>query len=284
MSDDEPSENLELLDTEPPEDSAAGENDGSSVGLAAILEAMLFASPHPLAVKDLRAALRSAADFAREDEMIFAHQFAEAKPAEIEGALHELARYYEESDRAYRLKETVSGFQLVSLPEYALWVRQLFPELRPARLSAAALETLAIVAYRQPVTKADLETVRGVKADGVLQTLLDRGLVKIGGRADQPGRPLLYETTTHFLEHFGLKNLNELPNSIELRKLMDQANAAKENDEVSGEPSTEAEESAGEEASTAEMIEGDAAAREPAEVEDKTQGEEEAHAADKEVR
>ncbi|MGC2579022.1 MAG: SMC-Scp complex subunit ScpB, partial [Terrimicrobiaceae bacterium] len=93
------------------------------------------------------------------------------------------------------------------------------PEYRSARLSAPGLETLAIIAYRQPITRADIEAVRGVAVDGVLQTLLDRGLVKIAGRAEIPGRPLLYETTRHFMEHFGLRNLDELPNSEELRRM-----------------------------------------------------------------
>jgi segregation and condensation protein B len=93
----------------------------------------------------------------------------------------------------------------------------LFPAPKPARLSSPALETLAIIAYRQPITRADVEAVRGVTIDGVLQTLMERGLVKISGRAEIPGRPLLYETTEFFLDHFGLRNLEELPNVTELR-------------------------------------------------------------------
>ena len=96
-------------------------------------------------------------------------------------------------------------------------MRQLFPAPKPARLSAPALETLAIIAYRQPITRADVEAVRGVNIDGVLQTLMERGLVKIAGRAEIPGRPLLYETTQFFLDHFGLRTLDELPNVEELR-------------------------------------------------------------------
>ena len=92
-----------------------------------------------------------------------------------------------------------------------------FPAPKPSRLSSPALETLAIIAYRQPITRADVEAVRGVTIDGVLQTLMERGLVKISGRAEIPGRPLLYETTEFFLDHFGLRNLNELPNVEELR-------------------------------------------------------------------
>src|SRR5581483_11194520 len=97
-------------------------------------------------------------------------------------------------------------------------VRMLFPAPKPARLSAPALETLAIIAYRQPITRADVEAVRGVSIDGVLQTLIERGLVKITGRAEIPGRPLLYETTQFFLDHFGLRSLDELPNVAELRR------------------------------------------------------------------
>jgi segregation and condensation protein B len=106
---------------------------------------------------------------------------------------------------------------LVSHPDCAGWVRKLFPGPKPARLSPPALETLAIIAYRQPITRADVEAVRGVTVEGVLQNLMERGLVKIGGRAELPGRPLLYETTEFFLEHFGLRNLDELPNAEELR-------------------------------------------------------------------
>ena len=106
---------------------------------------------------------------------------------------------------------------MVSHPDCAGWVRKLFPGPKPARLSPPALETLAIIAYRQPITRADVEAVRGVTVEGVLQNLMERGLVKIGGRAELPGRPLLYETTEFFLEHFGLRNLDELPNAEELR-------------------------------------------------------------------
>jgi segregation and condensation protein B len=125
---------------------------------------------------------------------------------------------YIQQDRAFQLVEKADGWQLASDPAFGPWVRQLFPGPKPARLSAPALETLAIIAYRQPITRADVEAVRGVTIDGVLQTLMERGLVKISGRAEVPGRPLLYDTTQLFLEHFGLRNLDELPNAEELRK------------------------------------------------------------------
>jgi segregation and condensation protein B len=107
---------------------------------------------------------------------------------------------------------------LATDPAYARWVAQLFPAPKAARLSAPALETLAIIAYRQPITRADVEAVRGVNIDGVLQNLMERGLVRITGRAEVPGRPLLYETTQFFLDHFGLRNLDELPNAEELKR------------------------------------------------------------------
>ncbi len=143
--------------------------------------------------------------------------FAGAKEAEIAAALEQLKIEYIEQDRAFQLMEKAEGWQLASDPAYAAWVRQLFPAAKPARLTSPGLETLAIIAYRQPITRADVEAVRGVAIDGVLQTLMERGLVKIAGRAEVPGRPLLYETTQFFLEHFGLRNLDELPNAEELR-------------------------------------------------------------------
>jgi segregation and condensation protein B len=125
---------------------------------------------------------------------------------------------YIQQSRAFQLVEKAEGWQLATDPGLAKWVRQLFPAPKPARLSSPALETLAIIAYRQPITRADVEAVRGVNIDGVLQTLMERGLVKIAGRAEIPGRPLLYETTQFFLDHFGLRNLDELPNAEELRR------------------------------------------------------------------
>ncbi|EDY17501.1 chromosome segregation and condensation protein ScpB [Chthoniobacter flavus Ellin428] len=114
----------------------------------------------------------------------------------------------------------MNGWTLVSDPSCAPWVRQLYPEAKPTRLSGPQLETLAIVAYRQPVTRADIEAVRGVAVDGVMQVLLDRGLVKIAGRAEVPGRPLLYSTTAYFLDHFGLKTTDDLPNAGELKRVV----------------------------------------------------------------
>jgi segregation and condensation protein B len=186
------------------------------VSLKAVVEALLFASQKPLSLKEIAAALTSAAEYFEEGPEA---SLAQVREVEINESLETLRNEYSELDRAFNLVEQVSGWVLVSRIEYQVWVRQLFPEMRPTRLSAPALETLAIIAYRQPITKADVEAIRGVTVDGVMQKLLDAGLVKITGRADIPGRPLLYVTTQHFMEHFGLKNLDELPNASELREV-----------------------------------------------------------------
>ncbi len=182
--------------------------------LVRILEALLFSAQKPLSARELVAALKSAG---AEDEAA-PNEFKRVTEAEVAAALEQLKIEFVEQGRAFQLIEKADGWQLASDPAYATWVRQLFPAAKPHRLTPPALETLAIIAYRQPITRADVEAVRGVAVDGVLQSLMERGLVKIGGRAEVPGRPLLYETTEFFLEHFGLRNLEELPNSEELRR------------------------------------------------------------------
>jgi segregation and condensation protein B len=188
--------------------------DNAVVALTQIIEALLFSAQKPLGVTEIAAAIKGAGG---EDELVL-NQFAKVRDAEVATALQQLKIGYIQQGRAFQLVEKADGWQLVTDPAYGSWVRQLFPGPKPARLSAPALETLAIIAYRQPITRADVEAVRGVTIDSVLQTLMERGLVKISGRAEIPGRPLLYETTQFFLEHFGLRNLDELPNAEELRK------------------------------------------------------------------
>jgi segregation and condensation protein B len=178
-----------------------------------VIEALLFAAHKPLNIKEITETLKSAG---AEDEFS-PNEFANVKQAEVAAAIEQLKIEYVQQGRGFQLVEKAAGWQLVSEPKYARWVRELFPATKPARLSSPALETLAIIAYRQPITRADVEAVRGVTIDSVLQTLMERGLVKISGRAEIPGRPLLYETTEFFLDHFGLRNLDELPNVEELR-------------------------------------------------------------------
>jgi len=181
--------------------------------LTKIIEALLFSAQKPMSIREMTAAIRGA-----EDDESGSNEFTRVKEAEVAAALEQLKIEYIEQGRAFQLTEKAEGWQLATDPSFAKWVRQLFPAPKPARLSAPALETLAIIGYRQPITRADVEAVRGVNIDGVLQTLMERGLVKIAGRAEIPGRPLLYETTQFFLDHFGLRNLDELPNVEELRK------------------------------------------------------------------
>src|SRR5437762_9377244 len=181
--------------------------------LSQVIEALLFSAQKPLTAAELRDALMRVGD---SDELV-PNEFARVKEAEIAVALEQLKVDYTLAPRGFQLVEKADGWQMVSHPDCARWVRQLFPGPKPARLSPPALETLAIIAYRQPITRADIEAVRGVAVDGVLQNLMERGLVKIGGRAEVPGRPLIYETTEFFLEHFGLRDLDELPNAEELR-------------------------------------------------------------------
>ena len=181
------------------------------------VEALVFASPRPLTLPELVKAIR---DAAVESEDAAVQQFAETKESDVTAALEELKGEYVQHGRALQLTEQVNGWTMTTVREAADWVRQLYPEAKPTRLSGPALETLAIIAYRQPVTRADIEAVRGVAVDGVMQVLLDRSLVSIIGRAEVPGRPLLYATTEYFLQHFGLKTVDELPNVDELRRVL----------------------------------------------------------------
>jgi segregation and condensation protein B len=178
-----------------------------------VIEALLFSAQKPLSTAEIAEALRGAG---AEDEFS-PNEFAKVREPEVAAALEQLKIECIQQSRGFQLVEKAEGWQLVTDPKYARWVRELFPGPKPARLTAPALETLAIIAYRQPITRADVEAVRGVNIDAVLQTLMERSLVKISGRAEIPGRPLLYETTQFFLDHFGLRNLEELPNVEELR-------------------------------------------------------------------
>ena len=183
------------------------------MNLSRVVEALLFSAQKPLSIRELTTAIKGAG---AEDELS-PNEFARATEAEIAAALEQLKIEYVQEEHAFAITEKAEGWQLVTDPLFVRWVRQLFPAPKPARLTAPALETLAIIAYRQPIIRADVEAVRGVSIDGVLQTLMERGLVKIAGRAEVPGRPLLYETTQFFLDHFGLRALDELPNVEELR-------------------------------------------------------------------
>ena len=182
-----------------------------------ILESILFSAQHPLTPKELRDLLAEAAEH---DDSGHARAFKKTPIENIEAALGELERDHQSAGRSYRLVCVAGAWQFASQPEYAPWLRALVGHRnRPSRLSAPALETLAIIAYRQPITRAEIEQVRGVAVDGVMQTLLERGLVEQVGRADVVGRPMTYGTTAVFLEYFGLKDLEDLPAADELRRI-----------------------------------------------------------------
>jgi segregation and condensation protein B len=166
--------------------------------LAKLLEAALFASARPVPVDEL-AALDP-----------------EATAGAVEAALGELRDHYEADGHGVELAELAGGWQILTRAEYTEAIERAQLAARPQRLSAAALETLAIIAYRQPIGRAEIEEIRGVAVGGVLKSLHERGLIDVVGRSEGMGRPLLYGTTPLFLEHFALRHLEELPRADEL--------------------------------------------------------------------
>ncbi|MDR1305709.1 MAG: SMC-Scp complex subunit ScpB [Verrucomicrobiales bacterium] len=180
--------------------------------LIRIVETILFTANKPLKLEELTRLVRQGAA-----EDATARDFAAAGEAQVLEAIERLRVALE--PRGLVVQELAGGFRMATREMYAPWVRAMFEVARAPRLSQPALETLAIVAYRQPISRAEIEAVRGVAAGGVLETLVDRGIVRVAGRADVPGRPLIYETTEFFLEHFGLRDLNDLPNVEELKRV-----------------------------------------------------------------
>ena len=165
---------------------------------AGIVEAILFASDAPLAPGDI----------ARADEALDEDR--------VEAALAVLRREYDRSGRAFELREVADGFLLLTRPEFAPYLERFDTVPKITRLSGPALEALAIVAYRQPISRIEVEYVRGVNSTGVIRTLLDRGLIEAVGRGEGVGRPVLYGTTGRFMEHFGFASLDDLPRPEEL--------------------------------------------------------------------
>ena len=183
-----------------------------------ILESLLFSAQKPLSPSELRDIFATAA--AEEGADTTVKGLKKIKETEIIAALEELAKEHEAAARSYRLVCVAGSWQFVTQPEFAPWLKALVGvKARPSRLSQPALETLAIIAYRQPMTRAEIEQIRGVSVDGTMQTLLERGLVEQSGRAEVIGRPALYTTTTAFLEYLGLKSLEDLPAADELRRI-----------------------------------------------------------------
>jgi segregation and condensation protein B len=187
--------------------------------LKSILESLLFSAQKPLRSTELRDIFAAAAEL--EDADATVKSLKKVKESELTAALEQLAQEHEAAGRSYRLVCVAEAWQFVTQPEYAPWLKALVGvKARPPRLSQPALETLAIIAYRQPITRAEVEQIRGVSVDGVMQTIMERGLVEVTGRAEVVGRPPTYGTTALFLEYFGLRSLAELPAADELRKLV----------------------------------------------------------------
>lgn len=165
-----------------------------------IIEAVLFISGEPLTIETLK-------DILEIDEN------------ETERLLRELSDEYQLRNTGLLIVEVAGGFQIVTNPACAPWIKKFLSVAMPTRLSQQSLETLAIVAYKQPVIKAEIDAIRGVDSDGVLRTLLERRLIKILGRKEAPGRPFIYGTTREFLRYFGLNDLSELPTLKEFQEV-----------------------------------------------------------------
>ena len=186
--------------TNPIDDSALSPDE-----LKSILEAILFAVSEPISLKQFSQVLNGLAT------------------RQIRQLLMQLADEYRDTNRSFDLIEIANGFQICTRPEYHSWIEKIHIRQVRVKLSPAALEALAIVAYKQPVTRAEIEEIRGVNSDSVLNSLIEKGLVRIAGRKPGPGRSLLFATTDDFLQQFGLKDLAELPSMEEIEQILNQA-------------------------------------------------------------
>ena len=175
-----------------------------------VIEALLFATDTPLSLSKLKLLL------------------GEIDHKILKQLVSELKVEYERDDHSFSLVELAGGYQIYTRPEYAKWVQELFRGKRASKLTAASLETLAIIAYKQPIIRGDIEAIRGVNVDGVMATLTERNLVSMVGRDNRPGKPILYGTTPEFLRYFGLSNLSDLPKIEELEEYLKEKEAERE--------------------------------------------------------
>jgi segregation and condensation protein B len=171
-----------------------------------IVECLIFASEKPISAGKL-AEIASDSIGATERKV---------DVREVRRIVEQLRQEYDAHGRAFQIEEIAEGYRMLTRPEYHQWVRALVADRQQAKLSPAAIETLAIVAYKQPISRAQIEDIRGVQSDQVLRTVMEKRLVKVVGRENVPGRPLLYGTTREFLDHFGLKSIKDLPTIKEL--------------------------------------------------------------------
>ena len=167
-----------------------------------IIEALLYANPSPINQTQLN------------------QVFNNPVPS-LKDSIKRLNNFYSKDEKPYSINSIAGGFQLATNSDYDIWIRRLLRKSNKLTLSSAALDTLAIVAYKQPIGRYDIEAIRGVDSSGVIKTLLSRNLIKIKGRGDGPGRPLLYSTTKNFLEKFGINTISDMPKLKEVSELMD---------------------------------------------------------------
>ena len=175
--------------------------------IKSILEAILFAASEPISVKQ------------------FQHAMPGINTREIRKVLSELRDEYQQMNRSFHLVEIANGYQICTRPEFSEWIRKFYIQQVRVTLSPSALETLAIVAYKQPVTRSDVSAIRGVNSDSVINALVEKNLVCVSGRKEGAGRSLLFSTTDTFLQQFGLKNPSELPSLEEIEQLLSTSNS-----------------------------------------------------------
>jgi len=185
-----------------------------SPGLREIIEALVFAADEPLSAKQMTDILGMADPGERA---------LRVSTDQVLAMIDDLNAEYDRAGKTFRIVKVAGGYQFATRPQFGIWLGRMMKEKAKRKLSVSALESLAVIAYKQPVTKPELEAIRGVNADYVLRSLLERGLVSIVGRAATPGRPLLYGTTKEFLKHFGLNDVSELPKPREIDELMEEA-------------------------------------------------------------
>ena len=183
------------------EEPAAAQTVNPEITTESVIEAILFASDEPLSA----------------DRLVNIAEF-NGGVKQVKKCIETLNEQYQQSGRAFRIEEIAGGFQMMTLPEYNNWLKNLLRQRADNKLSPAALETLAIIAYKQPIIRADIESIRGVACGEMVRSLMYKGLVKIVGKAEVLGRPLLYGTTKKFLEVFGLNDLKDLPKAEELKQ------------------------------------------------------------------
>lgn len=176
--------------------------------LTSVIEALIFASPEPIKWEKLASIVKESEEELDLDETT------------IKTIVEQLNRRFDENDLSFRIEETGGGYTFVTQPKFHPWLSIFQHENAYRKLSQSAIESLAIVAYRQPITKPEVDKIRGVDSGYILRQLLEKMLIKVSGRADSPGKPLLYKTTSHFLKHFGINSVDELPKPREIDEIL----------------------------------------------------------------